>query len=287
MIISWGFNDKCNKNCKYCFVGNQTYKELSFEQKCKIIDKMKIDFPDPHNLLLYFFGKESLYDEEMFLLLDYMNSTWNDLPNELAFLSNGVNLQKYKSDILSHNFDRFRISHDPGTDLPDLSGFIGNCKIEIVENLSKSNAEESIYEIKCLLDDGVSIIVNPIIPQGAAKTQNGLIMTEDEYSDFCKRLIPKLVKGETTLRVPVCYRNFAFKTSYNPNINDHVWYEPDPLCSSWYGSLFIRCDGIAFGCADAAYVNCPNQYDYLSMPINEILAKAAENKCGMECCPSH
>lgn len=286
MIISWAFNDKCNKNCKYCFVGDCRYKELSFEQNCKIIDKIKMDFPDTHNLSLYFFGKEVLYDEEMFLLLDYMNSTWNKKINELTFISNGINLQKYRADILSHNFNRFRISHDPGTDLPDLSGFVEKCKIEIIENLSKRNAEDAIREIKYLLDDGVSVIVNPIIPQGAAKMQSRLIMAEDEYRDFCKRLIPKLDKGETIFRVPVHYRNFAFETSYDPNVNEHVWYEPDFLCLSWYGSLFIRCDGIVFGCADAAYANCPNQYNYLSMPISEIMARATENKCGMECCPS-
>lgn len=282
MIISWAFNDKCNKNCNYCFVGDNKYKELSFEQKCKIIDKMKIDFPDTHNLSVYFFGKESLFDEEMFLLVDYMDFTWSEMPNDLAFISNGINLQKYKSEILSHNFNRFRISHDPGTNLPDLSAFIGKCKIEIVENVSKSNARDVMYEIKHLLDDGVSVIVNPIIQTGAAKIQNDF-MTDKEYEDFCKCLIPKLDRGETVLKVPMYYRRLAFKASYDPNINNHVWYEPDFMCSSWYGSLFIRCDGMGFGCADAAYANCPNQYDYLSMPIDEIMIMATENKIGMEC----
>lgn len=283
MIISWAFNDKCNKNCSYCFVGDNRYEELSFEQKCRIIDKMKIDFLDPHNLTLYFFGKEPLYDEEMFLLLDYMESTWNNMPNELAFVSNGINLQKYKSDILSHNFDRFRISHDPGTNLPDLSGFIEKCKIEVVENITKNNTENAIYEIKQLLNDGVSIIVNPITPQCKSKVQKDLVMEEDEYRDFCKRLIPKLTKGETVLKVPMYYRKLAFKTSYDTNINDHVWYDPDFMCSSWYGNLFIRCDGIAFGCQDSGYSNCPNQYNYLSMPIDEIMIRGTKNKIGMEC----
>lgn len=283
MIISWAFNDKCNKKCEYCFVGDHKYRELSFEQKCKIIDKMKMDFPDTHNLLLYFFGKEVLYDEEMFLLLDYMKSTWNRMPNELTFVSNGINLQKYRKEILSHNFNRFRISHDPGTDLPNLSGFIGKCKIEVIENVCKNNAEDVIYEVEHLLNDGVSITINPIIPKGDAKTKNDLVMTDDEYNNFCKRLIPKLIKGETTLKIPMYYRNLAFKASYDPNINDHVWYEPDFICLSWYGSLFIRCDGMAFGCAEAGYEDCINQYDYLSMPINEIMIKASENKVGTEC----
>lgn len=282
MIISWAFNDKCNKNCKYCLVGNHRYKELPFEQKCKIIDKLKIDFPDPHNILLYFFGKEALYDEEMFLLLDYMYSTWDKMPKELAFISNGINLQKYKPDILSHNFNGFRISHDPGTDLPDLSGFIGNCKIRVVENVSKNNAKDVVCEVKHLLHDGVSVMINPVVPQSAAKVQDDF-MTGDEYRDFCKYLIPKLVEGDTIFKIPMYYRDFAFKASYDPNINEHVWYDPDFMCRSWYGSLFIRCDGIAFGCEGAAYVNCSNQYDYLSMPIDEIMIKATENKCGMEC----
>lgn len=282
MIISWEFNNKCNKNCNYCIAGDCRYKELPFEQKCKIIDKLKTDFPDIHNLLLYFFGKEALYDEEMFLLLDYMRSTWNEMPR-LIFISNGINLQKYKADILSHNFDRLRISHDPGTDLPDLSGFIGNCKIEVIENVSKNNTEETMYEIEYLLNAGVSVTINPIIPQGAAKNQNDLCMTEDEYIDFCKCLIPKLVKGETVLKVPTQYKNYAFKTSYDPNINSHVWHDPDFMCSSWYGSLFIRRDGIVFGCIAAAYADCPNQYDYLKTPIDEIMIRAVENKCGREC----
>jgi len=283
MIISWGFNDKCNKNCEYCFVGDCRYREVSFEQKCKIIDKIKKDFPEPHNLLLYFFGKEPLYDEEMFLLLDYLSSTWNKMPNGLAFLSNGINLQKYKSDILSHNFNRFRISHDPGTNLPDLSGFIGNCEIEIVENVSKNNIEDAMREIIDLSNDGISVIVNPIYPQGAAKMRYDLIMEDNEYRDFCKRLIPKLTKGKTALRIPMFYKNFAFEKSYDPNINNHVWYSPHFACNSLYGTLFIRCDGMTFGCSDAAYANCSNQYDYLSMPIDEIMIKATENKCGMEC----
>ncbi len=87
IVTLWSITDKCNLNCKHCFVSqNQIKEEISYIEACKIIDQLY----EAKNFLLGFSGGEALLKKDIFKIMKYAS----DKGMNIALASNGTLITK-------------------------------------------------------------------------------------------------------------------------------------------------------------------------------------------------
>ena len=72
--VKWYINNCCNLNCPFCFVKGINTLSQTFEEKCKVLDKLYTD--GVRNI--DFFGKEPLFNHEIFDVMQYGKSKGYD-----------------------------------------------------------------------------------------------------------------------------------------------------------------------------------------------------------------
>lgn len=255
-------------SCPYCFADSY-FKENSFEDKCRIIDKLYkigIEYID-------FFGKEPLLDDTLFRLCDYMESTNRHF--HISLITNGKNLKKYKQDVINCTFiEQVTVSYDFGVtrtfniDPLILKEFETRGIItELTIDLQKRNINNVLDIIKARYSNNV--FLNPIVPQGSNKTSAKEVMVS--LSDL-RCLINRLQK-EVSDKTSSVYVKVPFELSTGFNIetqNEHVTVEFEPVCTCGIDHLFIASNGYVYGCNSPAYNHSEKCCDFLKTPIEEI-----------------
>lgn len=273
--VKWYINNSCNLSCPFCFVKGIHKPEVSLETKFKILDKLHqegVKFVD-------FFGKEPLFNKDIFKIMKYGES--NNYDFYYTFISNGVNLKKYTKDIINSPCREFTISFDFHSgdrkfkfDLKDLlpfkeSGFF----IELSIDVHNSNIQTLMEKSKNLKEFGVnSLYFNPIMPFKGVGVNH---ISESDYEKFIKGFLKEYRDTyEVIFKIPFQMKRLSEKYS----IEDKNFYT-EPFCSAGIDHFCISSDGIAFGCvSQCAKGNMLNSCDYLTTPIGQIYSILSNHK---------
>lgn len=106
-------NNQCNTQCEHCFYGfkDMVGEPLSIDEWKQVISEAAEINP---NMNFHFSGKEPLFDDKIFILADYIDELNSKFGTKLTYdmVTNGINVQKYLSDIWSRNFTRVALSVD-------------------------------------------------------------------------------------------------------------------------------------------------------------------------------
>ena len=250
MIYSakWEFNNVCNLKCPYCCVPQTPRKELPHGEKLKIIDNIaEMGITD-----IDFFGKEPLFNDEIFRLIDHAES--HETFNNYTFITNGVNLDRYKSEILKSPVKNFTVSFDGGVfrKNPDwnlLSWFTDNdMSVEISIDVHQYNYEDIYKHYRAFEDCGIMLVyIKPIINSAGYEISDG------DYVKFIKIILDSGVTllKRTVIDVPYFFpmtRGFTKDKIYNS-----IDFDYDLNCDAGKTQIFIACDGKVYGCGRACH----------------------------------
>lgn len=267
--VKWSINNRCNLSCPYCFADSY-FKENTFGEKCKIIDKLysigvtNIDF----------FGREPLFDDTMFRLINYMETT-EQLFN-LSFITNGKNLLRYKKDIINCFYiTQFAVSYDFmvsrkfNIDPTMLREFEDNgIMVEVTIDLQRYNKDKIYGFIESRYVEYVTL--NPIIPMGNNDLgAKNVMISLQELLEIIDNLQTLVTDKTSKVYVNVPYRmSTGFDTSKFYNKNVVINFEP--VCTCGIDHAFISSDGFIYGCNSAAYNHSNKCCNFLQTDVEEI-----------------
>ena len=245
-FAKWAVNNRCNLNCPFCVMSDIKDKELSFEDKKKVMDKLysmgvkSIDF----------FGKEPLVDGTVLALMEY--ATMKGYNFEYSLITNGVNLGKYFEDIIMSPCNSITVSYDFSVErsFQTSLGLLGELSrykfVELSIDVHKGHEKEIFKGVKEVHKKGIkSIYVKPILPYGSTAA-NVSPMTEREFELFCNKLIK--VKKRPYLFISVPFEYPSMTTCYKGVSGSTFQYLTDNHCSAGCDKMYIACDGTVYGC---------------------------------------
>lgn len=275
-------NDRCNMRCKYCFLPKNRQPELSEEAWVLILHKLK-------NLgveEIDFFGKEPLYDRKAFNVLE------EAIRQTIAFssvtmITNGVNVSKYKSEILQY-LNSLTISmgddkHDFRSDMGGacnitymkgiLQNIVPKIPVEISIDVSNNNINNirnyaAIYE-----DMGVSsIFLKPIMPIGKnARKAAKYAVSESDFERLCEGILLHPVYGiDFRVHIPFYFERLTQK--YRDFDGDFgIQFITEPVCSCDGNGLYINSSGVCYPCGFCDIMQrTETGFDFLSTSNSEI-----------------
>ena len=265
--VKWSINDECNLRCPFCIAEKPIERQSDLSTQLKMVDKMyeigvtSIDF----------FGKEPFFNKRIFEIMDYCKQ--KHYPFRFSAITNGINLIKYKSDLMLSPLRRVTISHD---------GFVGNRQrvlthqeifdisrefffVEISLDILKANHKKA-YKLVCdFFDEAAvsSVYVKPIIPVGALTTtiKSDYAISEDEYEIVCESL---KVLPNVKLAVPFRFARLTKKYQHD------FRFSCDPVCTCG-DMIFIDSTGVAYGCGEVLYTSRKRSCSFLETPLNEMM----------------
>ena len=245
-FAKWAINNRCNLNCPFCVMSDIKDKELSFEDKKKVMDKLysmgvkSIDF----------FGKEPLVDETVFYLMEYASMKGYNF--EYSLITNGVNLDWYFDIILASPCSSITVSYDFSVErsFQTSLGLLGELSrykfVELSIDVHKGHEKEIFKGVKEVYKKGIkSIYVKPILPYGS-NAGNVNPMTEREFELFCNKLIK--IKKRPYLFISVPFEYPSMTTCYEGVSGGTFQYLTDNHCSAGCDKMYIACDGTVYGC---------------------------------------
>lgn len=245
-FAKWAVNNRCNLNCPFCVMSDIKDRELSFEDKKKVMDKLysmgvkSIDF----------FGKEPLVDETVFYLMEY--ASMNGYNFEYSLITNGVNLDLYSDLILASPCNSITVSYDFSVErsFQTSLGLLGELSrykfVELSIDVHKGHEKEIFKGVKEVYKKGIkSIYVKPILPYGS-NAGNVSPITEREFELFCNKLIK--VKKRPYLFISVPFEYPGMTTCYEGVSGSTLQYLTDKRCSAGCDKMYIACDGTVYGC---------------------------------------
>lgn len=245
-FAKWAINNRCNLNCPFCVMSDIKDKELSFEDKKKVMDKLysmgvkSIDF----------FGKEPLVDETVFYLMEYASMKGYNF--EYSLITNGVNLDWYSDLILASPCNSITVSYDFSVErsFQTSLGLLGELSrykfVELSIDVHEGHEKEIFKGVKEVYKKGIkSIYVKPILPYGSTAA-NVSPMTEREFELFCNKLIK--VKKRPYLFISVPFEYPGMTTCYEGVSGSTFQYLTDKRCSAGCDKMYIACDGTVYGC---------------------------------------
>lgn len=257
-FAKWAFNDRCNLRCPYCLANNENIQELSFQDLCKIMDRL-------HELgVLYidFFGKEPLLNDTMFSLIEYADS--KGYLFVYSFITNGKNVKKYSDSIIECGISSFTISYDGGYggrefifDLKDLAPFKYNdIPVGFSIDVHRNNVEHLEEICSELISGGASnLYFKPIISHTHAESESAdsFYLTPGEYLDCVKRIVSKFEGFPLDFSFPFTFNKVAEEALSLVSETTSVF--TDFKCDSGDNRLFISSNGDAYGCGVIYYDN--------------------------------
>lgn len=279
-FAKWAVNNRCNLNCPFCVMSDIKDKELSFEDKKKVMDKLysmgvkSIDF----------FGKEPLVDETVFYLMEYASMKGYNF--EYSLITNGVNLDWYSDLILASPCSSITVSYDFSVErsFQTSLGLLGELSrykfVELSIDVHKGHEKEIFKGVKEVYKKGIkSIYVKPILPYGSTAA-NVSPMTEREFELFCNKLIK--VKKRPYLFISVPFEYPGMTTCYEGVSGDTFQYLTDKRCSAGCDKMYIACDGTVYGCGMIACNGIKtNTCNILTNDMETIESTIRTNGCRM------
>ena len=279
-FAKWAVNNRCNLNCPFCVMSDIKDRELSFEDKKKVMDKLysmgvkSIDF----------FGKEPLVDETVFYLMEYASMKGYNF--EYSLITNGVNLDWYSDLILASPCNSITVSYDFYVErsFQTSLGLLGELSrykfVELSIDVHKGHEKEIFKGVKEVHKRGIkSIYVKPILPYGST-AGNVSPMTEREFELFCNKLIK--VKNRSYLFISVPFEYPSMTTCYEGVSGDTFQYLTDKRCSAGCDKMYIACDGTVYGCGMIACNGIKtNTCNILTSDMETIESTIRTNGCRM------
>lgn len=245
-FAKWAVNNRCNLNCPFCVMSDIKDKELSFEDKKRVMDtlhSMGVEFID-------FFGKEPLVDDTVLALMEY--ATMKGYNFEYSLITNGVNLGKYFEDICMSPCNSITVSYDFSVERSfqtslDLLEELSKVKfVELSIDVHKGHEKEIFRGVREVHKKGIkSIYVKPILPYGSS-AKNVDPMTEGEFISFCRKLVR--IKGRPYLYISVPFEYPGMTARYEGKCGYTYQYLTDRHCSAGCDKMYIGCDGTVYGC---------------------------------------
>lgn len=254
-------NDVCNLDCDFCYYGwDEREYEPTPEMKTDIIDSI-------HKLginRIMFSGREPLYDREVFRLIRHFGDNYG---GKSSVNTNGINVQKYMSDIYAHSFhglEKMLLSFHKGiyenvsylTEIEDL-----NVQPYLV--VDKDNKNDIPEKIEELTEVGAkNFYVRPMMPRGksGSKLKNKKLDLEEEFSvlrnicfrnenitvDFPIQHPPKKVDW-----LDIDWKNFHFTEKIDGcKVNYKFLHD---RCLAYWLSITVLPNGDVVGCAKHTY----------------------------------
>lgn len=279
-FAKWAVNNRCNLNCPFCVMSDIKDRELSFEDKKKVMDKLysmgvkSIDF----------FGKEPLVDETVFYLMEYASMKGYNF--EYSLITNGVNLDWYYDIILASPCSSITVSYDFSVErsFQTSLGLLGELSrykfVELSIDVHKGHDKEIFKGVKEVHKKGIkSIYVKPILPYGS-NAGNVSPMTEREFELFCNKLIK--IKKRPYLFISVPFEYPSMTTCYEGVSGGTFQYFTDKHCSAGCDKMYIGCDGTVYGCGMIACNGIKtNTCNILTSDMETIESTIRTNGCRM------
>ena len=266
MYLKWAINDFCNLQCPFCIAEKEPVPTLPIETHFDMLDKMN----DMGVTSIDFFGKEPLLDDRIFRLMDYSRD--RKYPFSFSAITNGINLPKYKKELILSPIRRLTISHDGFAKVRQkvltyevIREFVdAYFFVEITFDILKSNYKTARKTVLDFFNEAgvASVYVKPIIALGELSEviKSDYAVVENEYASVCKQLMK--IPG-VTMSVPFRFHNMTQKYKDDPR------FFCDPYCTC--GSIiFLDCEGTAYGCGEVAYTSKKRGCDFLKTPKQEI-----------------
>lgn len=244
--VKWSINNSCNLRCPFCFADYKS-EVLTLEDDFKIVDKLN-ELGVKH---IDFFGKEPLLDDTIFKIMEY--SVSKQYSFMFTFISNGVNLEKFREQIIASPCRAFSISYDFmntrtfNVPIDVIASFPDDFHIEFSIDVHKEGYKELVKNVRNINELGIinSFYFNPIMP---LRTESFTGISEDEYSDFINLL------GQDILEISTVKIPYEFSKLTRKYFRDDRFYT-EPFCTAGMTHFFIDSDGTAYGCNVACMVH--------------------------------
>lgn len=273
--VKWSINNSCNMRCPFCIVEDVKTPTLSFEENCRVLDKMYSDGIEN----IDFFGKEPLLDETIFRLMNYCESKGYEFA--YFMITNGKNLLKYADKLLNSPLMWITVSYDFlstrsfNIDLNTLKVFKDEKYIEL--SIDVQNDTDKILEKLKTIDFSeygvTSLYFKPIMPYGSL-SDNVRETSESSYMEFCEEVLKIEGLPRVTFSVPFEYPKMTREVIGKYN------YSTDEKCFAGKGWIYLSSDAKVYGCGVhcSSNKNTELSCDYLTTSIEDIEKMYIDNK---------
>ena len=262
--VKWSVNNSCNLKCPFCFADYKS-KVLTLEEDFRILDKLY----EIGVINIDFFGKEPLLDDTIFRIMSYGEERGYSRFN-YSFITNGVNLEKYKDAIISSPCRDFTVSYDFrnvrkfNVPICLIEKFPDDIHIEFTIDVHKDGYKDLAFKVMELDSQWVvdSFYFNPIMP---LKGDSFDAITEDEYEEFIG-MLPEDLLDISMVKIPFEFSRLTKKYADNPHFFTH------PQCTAGTNHFFIDSDGLVYGCNMSCMTgNKKQSCDFLTSDLDTIV----------------
>lgn len=277
----WAINDRCNLSCPYCLASKKV-NELPLKDLFRIAYKL-YEIGVQH---IDFFGKEPLFNENIFAITDYASKRGCDFTYSL--ITNGKNLNRFIPDIISRNFTQIAVSYDGGyggrsyTFDPKQATPLTEAGIEVEYSIDVHRAVLPHIVDICgsLIDKGSSLYIKPIIPHISQQDNSfadPFYITPDEFLS-CIDLVTRKFNGfPITFSIPFQFNAITSKALQYENETTTIF--SDLKCCAG-NSLYLSSDGKAYGCGAIHYDNNGNHcVDFLTCSTEDFIHLISDGSC--------
>lgn len=300
LYVKLFINNSCQFSCKHCLYGfkEMSGKEMTFNDYCICIDGLV----ELGVIYIDFVGKEPLYDEKVFNIMEYIK---NNHPNlKYGLITNGVNVEKYIDKIVD-NLKCITLSVESlGTvkSRNSNAGFIKNItllrekgvNVSVSIDLHKNNKDEIQSIVKELETYGVcEYYIKPIVPLGLGKKYvNSDMITPEESFEVMKSFYDHKYSGQVVFEMKQDFTYSLMQSSSDfrelmsgeaPILREHrgVFLDFEYICSSFVNSIAITADGCLLGCGMAISNSEYEKYsagDVREVSLSSAILKAKESR---------
>ena len=218
IYISLHISSKCNMNCKYCFMKDRSYENLSFEDSKKFIDMIIKEYPNAGKYIVdpTGSGEPLLRLEHLCKIGEYCKSKSNDLKREVLpmIVTNGILLTRDVVKRLREAGILFGVSLDGDKNTNDLyrcdytgkgtyKKIIKNIKnikdrslMGVALTITDKNLE-LVSNLKHLIKYFPTVSMKPVraIDSNIGINENNIDKVKDAYTDLCDFLLIQTSKG--------------------------------------------------------------------------------------------
>lgn len=293
-------NDKCQFSCKHCFIGCKP-KNLSEHLTLNEWDEVIKQLSENGVNHIDFFGKEPLYDDKVFFLMD----TCKKLNITYSVVTNGVNVKEYIRELEAYKPEVVLSVENLGSTKYRNSGkfiednikllLLSGVPVSITVDLSYSNFKGLKKLITKLYKLGVrKVYVKPIRPFGEHEEElmtkvlksEDLIYALEDLADCTEKfedleITYSLAQMDLHRMSKDCSEEFNETIGYClvNRIDDYhgVFLECELFCNRFRKSIAITPDGKVLGCASEYGCDDPEvTYDLRKMSVTSAI------QCGKE-----
>ncbi|MFI3330033.1 MAG: viperin family antiviral radical SAM protein [bacterium] len=233
-VVNLHFIDNCNYKCHHCFAHKEN-KELSFEDICLTVDKIKIYYNSKGIT-----GRINLVGGEIFLsknlqnIIDYINRKGIDV----SIVTNGSLLTKEFINLNKDKIKTIGISVDSLKDNTNIS--LGrHCKKNVL------NEEQLIDLCKCINENGISLKINKCLLKTNLEDDISSLLNKvkvDRLKIFQMKIVGSF--NESAIKNKITDKEFTDAVEkykkYNPVIESAISMESSYLIVNSVGQVYCN-----------------------------------------------